>query len=197
MSQQRTAGFLVLAGILVAIVWRVAVAPAVLGDFDPSDMPHRDRAFLSIGNVFISLTFAAALWLIAGLLHETRFERLARLGGLFGFAAAAIGALATVGLVWWQAAIFGLDLYVFCMGVAWAATGYAAFVAFAGPRRWAALATAVAYALAAAAIFLGAFIIFVMTIAALPFAIALVAGGTTRIIPAAGPPDPRLVPASD
>jgi hypothetical protein len=83
------------------------------------------------------------------------------------------------------------------MGVAWAATGYAAFVAFAGPRRWAALATAVAYALAAAAIFLGAFIIFVMTIAALPFAIALVAGGKTRTIAAAGPPDPRLVSASE
>lgn len=173
-TQQRLAGILVLLGIIFAVVWRVAIAPAMLGDFDPADMPHRDRAFLSIGNVGVSLLFATALWIVSRTHAGTSTERLARAAAAISAAGAAMAFVGTVGLIWSEAPIHALEAYVVCTGIAWALSGCATFLRHGGGLGWAALLTGVVYAIAAVAVFAGAFIIFIMTVAVLPFAIALI-----------------------
>ena len=175
MNRFRLAGTLILTGILAAVAWRVIVAPAVLGDFDPADLAHRDRAFVSIGNVAVAVLFAFALWLIAAALHGSGKDGLLRFAVISGAAGAIAAAIGTVGLVWWHAPILLLYLYVVAMGAAWALAGFAGFRTFEGGLRWAALGTAIVYALAGLSVIAGAFIIFVMTIAAAPFGIGLLA----------------------
>lgn len=173
----RLAGTLIMLGIIIAVVWRVAIAPAVLGDFDPADMPHRDRAFLSIGNIGVAILFAFAMSIISQQLEGASTERLARTASVISLGGAVMATFGTIGLIWTEAAIYGLDVYVVCTGLAWALCGYAIFQRYRGGLGWAALVTGVVYGIAAVAIFAGAFIIFIMTVAALPLAIALIVTG--------------------
>jgi hypothetical protein len=169
-SAFHTAGALIVAGIVAAITWRLAVAPTVLGDFDPADMPHGDRAFLSIGVVMTGAAFAAAQHLLARRLPGLR---LLRAGAWLGAAAALCAAIGAPGLTLSGAAGTLLSAYVVLMGAAWALVGFALFRAVGGGIGRAALVTGTVYALAAVAVFAGAFIIFVMSIGALPLGIAL------------------------
>lgn len=173
MSQQRLAGVLVILGILSAMVWRIGVAPAVLGSFDSSDMPHHDRAFLAIGNILVAAAFTGAIALLSGLCTAPAAQRSAHLARLCSLGAAACATLGAIGLIWWQDAVNVVILFSVLMAVAWALIGYALYQQFRGGIGWLALVTGVVYALAAAAIVAGAHVIFVMTIAVLPLAVAL------------------------
>jgi hypothetical protein len=173
--QQRLAGLTVLAGIIFALAWRIAVAPAVLGDFDPASMPHRDRAFLSIGNVAVAALMAVALVVLLRLDMAERSRRFARAGAGLAVLGAFAALAGTVGLLWWHAAVVALSVYVLCAGTAWALIGYAMFHEYRGVVGWTALATAVVYVMAVAVIFAGGFVIFLMTVGAAPFAIGLIA----------------------
>jgi hypothetical protein len=145
----------------------------MLGDFDPASMPHRDRAFLSIGNVGVAALFSFALVILARLDVGLRTRRLARAGAIVALVSLAAAVLGTVGLIWWHAAVLGIWTYAVAAGIAWALTGYAMFHEYRGVFGWTALATAIVYGLAIVAIFAGAFVIFLMTVGAAPFAIGL------------------------
>jgi hypothetical protein len=182
----RLAGALILLGVLFALIWRMAVAPAVLGDFDPTEMPHRERAFLSFGNVGTAALFCVALFIIHRWHAGTPTARLAQAGAVCAAIGALAALLATIGLIWTNTAIYGLAAFVVLSGAAWAMSGYATFRRSRGVVGWTALLAGTVYALAAAAVFAGAYIVFIMTLATLPFAIALIACD-----PAARQPEPN------
>jgi hypothetical protein len=179
-NAQRLSGWLILSGILIAVVWRVAGAPALLGDIDPETIPHRERAVLSIGNVAVALLFAGAQWSLSRLFAGGRTGRLARASAISGTLAAVLATVGTLHLIWSHAGVYELNGYVVLMGMAWALVGYATFAEFRGRVGAAALATGVVYLVACLAVFAGAFIIFVMTMAAAPFGIALVTAKPLR-----------------
>ncbi len=195
-SRQRLAGILLLVGMALAVVWRMAVAPAVLGDFDPAAMPHRDRAFLSVGNVGVAVLFAIAIALIATMYLSAHNRRFARAAATLAISGAILATLGTVGLIWWHAPIVCLYGYSVCAALAWVVSGYATFREYRGALAWTALVTIAIYGLAVAVILMGGFAIFIMTVGAAPFAIALLAThpqhrGARASIPAGGTPAMR------
>jgi len=194
-SRQRLAGVLLLIGITIAVAWRTAVAPAVLGDFDPASMPHRDRAFLSIGNVGVAVLFAVALSVLAGIYVSARNRRVARAAATFASVGAVSVTVGTIGLVWWHAGIIGLWAYIVCAALAWALSGYAAFREYRGVLGWTALLTGAIYGLAMVVIFTGGFAIFIMTVGAMPFAIALIATAPASPSVSRGAPVPAGSPS--
>ncbi len=195
-SRQRLAGILLLAGMAIAVVWRIAVAPAVLGDFDPASMPHRDRAFLSVGNVGVAVLFAIAISLLATMYLSAHNRHSARAAAALAISGAILATLGTVGLVWWHAPIVCLYGYGVCAALAWAVSGYATFREYRGTLAWTALVTIAIYGLAMAVILMGGFAIFIMTVGAAPFAFALLAThpqrrGAMANVPAGGTPAMR------
>ncbi len=169
----RQAGGAIILGILGAIVWRIVIAPAVLGDFVPADLPHRDRAFLSIGNVFVGLLFAVALAALSGVTRE-RSARLSLVSLWSAAVAAGCGVVGTAVLVFSHAGVPILYGYALFEGIAWLCGGLAIWRTCGGGVGLTGLITGLLYGAAAVAIFAGAYLIFVMTVAALPLAIALI-----------------------
>jgi hypothetical protein len=184
----RQAGGAIIVGIVGAIVWRLVVAPLALGDFDPSDLAHRDRAFLSIGNVFVGLLFAVALFGLSEMTRE-KSERLSLTSRWSALIAAGCGVVGTAVLVVNHAGVPILYGYALFEGIAWLCGGLAIWRTRGGGVGLAGLITGLLYGAAAAAIFAGAYLIFVMTVAALPLAFALVVkpmGPARRMTAAAG-----------
>jgi hypothetical protein len=103
--------------------------------------------------------------------------------------------IGTLGLVWWHAGIIGLWAYIVCAGLAWALSGYAAFREYRGVLGWTALLTGAIYGLAMIVIFTGGFAIFVMTVGAVPFAIALIATAPASPSVSRGAPVPAGSPS--
>jgi hypothetical protein len=171
-THSRLTGSLILSGIIAALAWRIAVAPAVLGDFDPADMPHRDRAFLAVGNVITAGFFAVAQWFIADEARH-RARHLARATVSLGAAAALCAAAGTIGLIFTNAAQGLLVAYVLCTIAAWVCTGLAIWQTRRGAVGVTALLTAALYLVAGLAILGGARIIFLMTVSAAPIAVAM------------------------
>ena len=169
----RQAGGAIILGIVGAIVWRIVVAPAVLGDFEPADLAHRDRAFLSIGNVFVGLLFALALAALSGM-TRARSARLSMVSLWSALIAAGCGVVGTVVLIFAHAGVPILYGYALFEGIAWLCGGIAVWRCYGGGVGLTGLVTGLLYGAAAVAIFAGAYLIFVMTVAALPLAVALI-----------------------
>jgi hypothetical protein len=183
-SQSRPIGAFILAGVAASLIWRAGVAPAVLGKFDPADMPHRDRAMLSIGNVLTAACFAAAQRSIGR--QARRGQAIAAAGAWAGVAGLACALAGTAGLVLSNSANALLDLYVACTVAAWVATGVTSFRLFAGVTGLVGLLTGLLYLLAATVILAGGHVIFLMAIAAAPLAVCLLFRRPTE--PARGQP---------
>lgn len=189
MSQQRLAGILIVLGVLGAIVWRVGVAPAVLGAFDSTDMPHHDRAFLAIGNILVAAAFVGAIEVLSGLCSKPAAQRAAR-GARYCVLGAAICAVTgAIGLIWWQFAVNIVTLFSVLLAAAWVLIGVACYRQFGGAIGWIAVVSGVIYSVAAAAIVIADIhIVFVMTLSVLPLAICLlVSSATPRVIPQQSP----------
>ena len=150
----RPADGILLGGLAASLVWRILLAPALLGEFDSAAMPGDQRALLALG-------------LLARALQATGAGRAAAAS----FVGAALLAL-QIGLLFAGGEFLGLfRVFGFLTTGAWLVAGVALLRA--GILRWSALATALLGTLALASLLVGAMIIFVMFSATLPLAVGL------------------------
>jgi len=167
----RIAGAILLGGLIASLVWRMALAPALLGSFDPRDMPLHQRAMLALGLLVSALISASSLATLSRTLGESNARRVILIAGIAAFAAAG---LLAVNIVLLLAGIDFLGLFLAFAALttgSWIAVGAA--LVRAGTLKWGGLITAILSALAMATLVSGATIIFIMFIATLPMAIGL------------------------
>ncbi len=168
----RVAATALIGSIVAQLVWRTAIAPALLGSIDPaSDMPPRQRATLALGLFCGAAIAAIGLALLSRALSATNGHNLSR----WAAGSAILGAtlLATnIALLFANVHFQGLFLpFALLTTGSWVTTCIACYRA--GILRWSALATAALGTLAAVGILVGTFIIFVMSLSLLPLSMGL------------------------
>ena len=159
--------------VVVQIIWRMAIAPAILGNIDPSsDMPPRDRATLALGLLCGAAIMAIGMALLSRALGGTSGYALSQWA--VGSASLGLVLLATnIALLFAKSHFLGL-IYVFA--VLTSASWILACVSCYRARvlKWSALATGILAGVCGASIVSGAFIVFVMSLSLLPLAIGLI-----------------------
>ena len=159
--------------VVVQIVWRVGIAPAILGNIDPSsDMPPRDRATLALGLLCGAVIMAIGLAFLSRALSGTISYNLSQWA--VGLGTLGVGLLATnIAMLFAKSHFLGL-FYVFA--VLTTASWILACISCYRARvlKWSAVATGILAGICGASIVSGAFIVFVMSLSLLPLAIGLI-----------------------
>lgn len=167
----RPVGGILLGGLVASLLWRILLAPALLGEFNSAAMPGDQRALLALGLLASALVAATGLATLARALRETGAGRAVAGAAAASFAGAAL--LATqIALLFAGAEFLGLfQAFGFLTTGAWLVASAA--LVRAGILRWVSLLTGLLSALAMVSLLAGAMIIFVMFIATLPLALGL------------------------
>jgi hypothetical protein len=170
-ARVRLAGAILIGGFVASIIWRIILAPVLLGDFSPVAMPPHQRAALALGLLVSALVAASGLAVLAHALREAHAGRLVAGAGYAAFAGAALLAV-NIGMLSVGADFLGLFLvFAFLTTGSWIVTSVALFRD--GILHWSALGTAILAALAMLSLVTGATVIFIMFVTTLPMAMGL------------------------
>jgi len=170
-ARARLAGAVIIGGFVASTIWRMILAPVLLGDFNPAAMPPHRRAVLALGLLISAFITACGLAVLGHALRGTPAGRLVAGAAYAAFAGAALLAV-NIGMLLAGADFLGLFLaFAFLTTGSWIVTSVALFRD--GILRWSVLGTAILAALAMLSLVAGPMIIFIMFVATLPMAIGL------------------------
>jgi len=178
----RLAGAVLIGSVLATVVWRVILAPVILGDFNPANMPVHQRGILALGLLAASLITAIGLGILARALQERSMHRLVTGACCAAFAGAALLAANIVILLAGGNFLGLFFVYALLTTGSWIATSVALFRG--GILKWSVLPTAILSVLAMLSLVTGATVIFVMFVATLPMAVGLLLRRQRSTVPA-------------
>lgn len=171
LRSMRSAGVLLLTGLAASLLWRMVLAPVLLGDFNSAAMPSRDRGILALGLLTSALITASGLASLAAALRPARVGQIITGASIAAFVGTAVLGVQIVLLLTGGNFLGLFNIFAVLTTGAWIATSIA--LVRAGILKWSGMLTALLSALAMVSLLAGAFIIFIMFLATLPLTIGL------------------------